>query len=152
LLSPTPFIFFRRTTGAVQVGPYELPKGSSVVVSPLITHHMPELWPEPNKFKPERWLGTQKPGTYEYLPFNAGPRTCVGFAFAMMAMKIAAAMVLQRYRFSSPPGAELHYKARATILGSKDSIRMGLERQGRSRRGPLNPLRGNVHELVDLAA
>jgi cytochrome P450 len=48
---------------------------------------MAELFFEPEKFKPERW-STHDPSPYEYLPFSAGSRTCIGAAFALMTAKI----------------------------------------------------------------
>ena len=67
-------------------------------VSIYHTHHVPEIYQDPEAFKPERWE-TINPSIYEYNPFSAGPRFCIGATFAMMEIKIVLAMLLQRFRW-----------------------------------------------------
>ena len=74
-----------------------------MLFSHYVTHHAAALYPEPEVFRPDRWL-TIDPSPYEYLPFSAGPRICVGAAFATMAIKIVLAMILARYRVQSYRG------------------------------------------------
>jgi cytochrome P450 len=105
LLPATPFIFFRRTTKALRVGRYDLPPGANLVISPLITHHLPELFPEPLRFKPNRW-STAKPTPYEYLPFSAGPRTCLGASFSSITVRAILAILLQRFSAELGAGRE----------------------------------------------
>jgi len=81
LIPTTPFLFVRRGVDPFQLGPYEFPPDAKIVLSPLITHHMSDLYPEPECFKPERWFHL-KPSAFEYLPFGAGPRMCLGAGFA----------------------------------------------------------------------
>jgi cytochrome P450 len=50
-------------------------------MSPYITHRIPEVFPEPYKFKPERWLSIH-PSASEFMPFSAGPRYCIGTSLA----------------------------------------------------------------------
>jgi len=52
-------------------------------MSPYITHRIPEVFPEPYKFLPERWLSIHA-SAYEFMPFSAGPRHCIGTSLAMM--------------------------------------------------------------------
>lgn len=149
VLSATPFLFFRKSLDATSVGGLDLPAGSKLVISPLMTHHTPELYPNPERFQPERWTKIQ-PGPYEYLPFGAGPRMCLGAAFAGLSLRVILSLIVQRYRFSSPPGASLSYRVRGVILGTDRGMPMRIERQDRSLAAPL-PLGGNIHELVDLS-
>lgn len=81
-------------------------KGTWVLMSPYITHRIPELFPEPYTFRPERWLSIH-PSAYEYMPFSAGPRYCIGTSLAMMQLKIALTMLLKRYRFTLKPGTRV---------------------------------------------
>jgi cytochrome P450 len=77
---------------------YHLPKGTEVVFSHYHTHHDPVLYEEPSRFIPQRWSAIQ-PTPYEYLPFSAGVKMCIGAPFALMEIKITLAMLLQRFRF-----------------------------------------------------
>jgi cytochrome P450 len=81
-------------------------KGTWVVMSPYITHRIPEVFPEPYKFRPERWLSIH-PSAYEFMPFSAGPRYCIGTSLAMMQLKIALTMLFKRYRFALKPGTRM---------------------------------------------
>jgi cytochrome P450 len=149
LLSATPFLFFRQAAEGVQLGSYDLPSGSKVVISPLMTHREPALYAEPTRFMPERWQSLQ-PTAYEYLPFGAGPRMCLGAAFANVSLRVMLSLIVQRYRFESPDGASVSYRVRGVILGSKDGVRMHVANQSRDSHRP-KPVRGNIHELVTLA-
>ena len=107
---------------------------------------MPEIYEDPYKFNPCRWE-VIKPSPYEYFPFNAGPRRCLGAEFAMMELKIALAILLQRFRFSLISGQRID---RIGLTGSipKRGIKMKLEEPGgKFVKAPVN---GNVHGLVDL--
>jgi cytochrome P450 len=130
-----------------ELGGYPLKKGSSVLYSSYVTHHMPELYPEPQTFNPYRWE-TIKPSPYEYFPFNAGPRRCLGAEFAMMEMKITLAILLQKFHFTLVSNQHVD---RIGLTGSlpKHGIKMRIDEVG----GTFNkvPVRGNIHKLVDLA-
>ena len=85
---------------------HPLPKGTWVVMSPYITHRIPEVFPEPYKFRPERWLSIH-PSAYEFMPFSAGPRYCIGTSLAMMQLKIALTILFKRFRFALKPGTNV---------------------------------------------
>ncbi len=63
----------RINTVAVQLGPLHLPRGTGIVFTPIVTHHLADLYPEPEKFVPDRWR-TLRPSPYAYHPFGAGPQ------------------------------------------------------------------------------
>lgn len=92
--------------GPVELGPYPLGAGAHVIFSSYITHRRPDLYPQPARFRPDRWLSCD-PTPYEYLPFSAGPRTCLGAGFATMEMKLVLARLLQRWRPELRPGARI---------------------------------------------
>jgi cytochrome P450 len=81
-------------------------KGTWVLMSPYITHRIPELFPEPYRFQPERWLSIRR-SAYEFMPFSAGPRYCIGTSLAMMQLKIALTILFKRYRFTLKPGTKV---------------------------------------------
>ncbi|KAG9479884.1 hypothetical protein GDO78_011748 [Eleutherodactylus coqui] len=76
-----------------------IPKGVLTVIPAFVLHRDPELWPEPEEFRPERFSKenkeTQDP--YTFLPFGAGPRNCIGMRFAMINMKSAITLLLQNF-------------------------------------------------------
>jgi cytochrome P450 len=129
-----------------ELGGYHHPKGSSVIYSSYVTHHMPEIYVHPQKFNPYRWEEI-RPSAYEYFPFNAGPRRCLGAEFAIMEMKITLAILLQAYHFTLLPDQRIE---RIGMTGSlpKYGIRMKIERSGQ--KYSRVPVRGNIHKLVDL--
>jgi cytochrome P450 len=91
-----PIVFFalpRILLDPMQLMDYNLPKGTMLSICIYLTHHRPDIYPEPNQFKPERFLERQF-SPYEYLPFGGSNRRCLGAAFAMFEMKLALANIL----------------------------------------------------------
>uniref|UniRef100_A0A8C9C411 unspecific monooxygenase n=1 Tax=Phocoena sinus TaxID=42100 RepID=A0A8C9C411_PHOSS len=85
----------------VEVNGVFIPKGTTVVVPLFVLHNDPELWPEPEEFRPERFSKKNKESInpYTYLPFGIGPRNCIGMRFVIMNMKLALVRVLQNFSF-----------------------------------------------------
>ncbi|KAK5046196.1 hypothetical protein LTR84_008653 [Exophiala bonariae] len=76
--------------------PVYIKKGEEVNYSVHIMHHRADIWgPDVEKFKPDRWIG-RKPG-WEFLPFNGGPRICLGQQFALTEAAYVVVRMLQRY-------------------------------------------------------
>lgn len=92
----------RVAKASVEINGFVIPKGMVVIVPTWPMHHDPEIWPEPEKFKPERFNKENKEtiDPYIYMPFGAGPRNCIGMRFALVLMKLAIVEILQRYSFS----------------------------------------------------
>lgn len=74
---------------------YDLEPNTLLAPCIYLTHHREDLYPEPNLFKPERFLEKQY-SSYEYLPFGGGSRRCIGMAFALFEMKLVLATILSR--------------------------------------------------------
>ncbi|WP_434047458.1 MULTISPECIES: cytochrome P450 [Sorangium] len=81
-----------------RLGEHELQPGTGVAPCILLVHHRPELYPEPSRFRPERFL-ERKFSPFEYLPFGGGSRRCIGAAFAMFEMKIVLGVALSAWQF-----------------------------------------------------
>jgi cytochrome P450 len=97
-----------RTVGqGFTFGGYDIQPGITLLFSPLVTHRMPQLWPEPTRFRPERWdraaPGFRAPSPYEYLPFGGGAHRCLGAALALMEMSAVLARVLARVDLEPVP-------------------------------------------------
>jgi len=131
-----------------QLGGYFMPKHTELFLSIYHMHHDPAVFTEPRRFRPERWQ-TIKPSPYEYNPFSAGPRMCIGAAFAMMEIKIALAMLLQRFRVELPRFARLDHRV-AITMAPKQGLPMVLRRADGAWRGGRRGVRGRIHDLVEL--
>ncbi|AFZ24837.1 cytochrome P450 [Cylindrospermum stagnale PCC 7417] len=83
----------------VELMGYQLEPGTKVVANIYLTHHRQDIYPEPERFKPERFLERQF-SAYEYLPFGSGSRRCVGAALAQLEMKLVLATILSHYQLA----------------------------------------------------
>jgi cytochrome P450 len=86
-LRPVISIVARRLTEPVEIGGYELPAGATVAPAIYLVHRNREVYPEPDRFRPERFLD-DPPGTYTWIPFGGGVRRCLGAAFAQFEMAV----------------------------------------------------------------
>uniref|UniRef100_A0A3P8NF46 unspecific monooxygenase n=1 Tax=Astatotilapia calliptera TaxID=8154 RepID=A0A3P8NF46_ASTCA len=102
----------RVAKASVEINGFVIPKGMVVVVPTWPMHRDPEIWPEPEKFKPERFSKENKEtiDPYSYMPFGAGPRNCIGMRFALVVMKLAIVEILQRYSFSVCKETEIPFE------------------------------------------
>jgi cytochrome P450 len=78
-----------------RIAGYDLEPGAAVAPSIYLVHRRPSLYPEPSRFRPDRFLAF-KPAPWEWLPFGGGLRRCIGAAFAMFEMKMVLAALLPR--------------------------------------------------------
>jgi len=94
-----------------ELGEWRLPQGFSILVSLLQLHRDPNVFPDPERFDPQRFLD-DKPNTYSWVPFGGGTRRCVGAAFANMEMDVVLRMVLRHFtiRTTSAPGEKWHHR------------------------------------------
>ncbi|MGQ3038935.1 MAG: cytochrome P450, partial [Neoaquamicrobium sediminum] len=83
----------------------EIAKGTTVLVMPWTLHRHELYWDKPRVFDPSRFLPgeREKIGRFQYLPFGAGPRVCIGATFALQEAVIALAVLMQRHRFDTTP-------------------------------------------------
>jgi cytochrome P450 len=88
-------IVIRRLTEPVEIGGYALPAGVSVTPSVYLVHRNPEIYPEPDAFRPERFLDNP-PGTYTWIPFGGGVRRCLGAAFAQFEMAVVLSELVKQ--------------------------------------------------------
>lgn len=87
---------------------------SRVLLSAFHTNRAPELYPDPEHFRPERWNGLD-PSPFEFAVFSAGPRNCPGQAFGVTLVKLALAAIVSRWRIEIRPGARIDYRVRITM-------------------------------------
>jgi cytochrome P450 len=96
-LRPVISIVLRKLTEPVEIGGYELPAGISVAPSVYLVHRNPEIYPEPDRFLPERFL-EKPPGTYTWIPFGGGVRRCLGASFAQFEMAVVLKELVKRHQ------------------------------------------------------
>jgi len=104
-LYPPAWIIGRRALRSDRIGDMDIPPDSVVAISPYVLHRHPTYWPEPEVFEPRRFLDeegerTRKP--YSYIPFGAGPRSCIGANFALAEAPLIVGLLVQRYRMTLP--------------------------------------------------
>jgi len=78
---------------------YHFKKGQSVSWNNYAVHHDPVLWPDPEKFLPNRFLTTDIKHPFAYFPFGGGPRKCIGEHFAMNEALVVLSMLVSKFRF-----------------------------------------------------
>jgi cytochrome P450 len=99
----------RTSEQADRVGDLEIKSRSLIVISPYILHRHRRLWQEPDLFDPSRFLSPAKANIprFAYLPFGAGPRTCIGSSFALQEATLVLAMLVHRFDIKLAPGAQV---------------------------------------------
>jgi cytochrome P450 len=144
-----PQAFSRRfNTERCSFGPYDLPAKVTIIFSSYITHRLPNIYTDPQHFRPERWE-TLKPNIYEYFPFGTGTHHCIGRTFATMEIKIVLAIILQRFRLELVPGLRIDRKPRSMLLlRPAGPVRMKVSSQDRQFRP--GTVTGNIHQMVAL--
>jgi cytochrome P450 len=95
-LRPVISLVARRLTEPVQIGEWSLPAGITVTPSIYLVHRRPDIYPNPERFEPERFL-EHSPGTYTWIPFGGGVRRCLGGAFAQFEMAVVLAELVKRW-------------------------------------------------------
>jgi cytochrome P450 len=104
-LRPVVAIVLRRLLEPLEVGGHELPAGATVAPCILLVHRREDVYPEPDAFRPERFLD-QPPGTYSWIPFGGGVRRCLGAAFAQVEMQVVLQTLAESVRIEAVGGAE----------------------------------------------
>ncbi len=97
----------RVATADFTVGGYRIPANTMVLIAPIHTHHMAELWPDPFRWDPERFApgrAEHEQHTHQWIPFGGGPHMCLGRRFAETQVRLVMHQLLLRFRFEVPEG------------------------------------------------
>ena len=121
--------------------------GTPVVFSQYITHHRSDIFDQPDQFIPERWQSIT-PSPYEYLPFGAGPRMCIGAPLAMAEIKTALTLILKQCHLQIVADSTVNGQVISTMLGPTSSIQAIV--LPRHQTADTVPVHGSIHNLVDL--
>jgi cytochrome P450 len=111
-----------------QLGEWTVPRGDSIIVSIAQIHDNPEVFPDPGRFDPQRYIGS-KPSAFAWIPFGGGTRRCVGAAFANMEMDVVLRTVLRHFTIetTAAPGEQWH--CRGVAYTPKDGGRIAVRRR-----------------------
>jgi len=143
ILPPVPQQF-RVATKDTALANFPVRSRTKVLISPFLTNRNPDLYPEPDCFKPERWSSI-KPSSYEFFVFSAGPRACPGFWFGTSVLKVAIAAIMTRFHIVLAPNARIDYKVRLA-LSPNGNVPATLKRQdGAVTR---SSIQGSIRNLV----
>jgi cytochrome P450 len=105
-LYPPAHVFPRQALHDVEIDSYLVPKGGMVLISPYTLHRRSDNFPQSETFDPERFTPEREKllPRHAYLPFGAGPRSCIGMYFALMEGQLLLAILAQRHHFTLVPG------------------------------------------------
>jgi len=118
-LYPPAFWFARTCSHDDVISGHPIKKGDVMIMAPYVTQRLDHLWPDPDTFRPERFLEGSPSHRYAYFPFGGGPRTCPGGHFAMAEMTLVLARVLQRARVT-PTATQTGEQEALVTLRPKD--------------------------------
>lgn len=105
---PPAYWIARISRAPFTLGGHEFPVDSNVLLSPFVTQRMPEVYPEPDRFLPQRWIGVRHQ-PYAFIPFAVGVRQCLGSFYTINLCKAVIATILQRYSISLIPHTKLDF-------------------------------------------
>jgi cytochrome P450 len=132
LYPPVP-MFSRTTTEPMTVGSVTIPRGMDVSISPWLLHRDCSVWPQPDDFLPQRWLGDDGCGHkvhhFSYMPFAQGPRNCIGRTFALNEEKVLAATVLKQFTIAALHNLDEVQPSPEIILRPKSGVWVKLWRR-----------------------
>jgi cytochrome P450 len=117
LFPPVP-LMTRQTATEVSLGGRDLKPGASIIMPIYAIHRHSKRWVDPHAFDPTRFAPEREGeiARYQYMPFGAGPRICIGMSFAMMEATAMLATMLQHAHFETVAGHEPRPVARVTLM------------------------------------
>lgn len=108
-LYPPAWLIVRTSIHDDQIGGYDLPARSMILLSPHVTHRHPALWDKPDQFVPERFAPDEiaRRPRFAYFPFGGGPRQCLGNHLGLVEMQLALVTLAQQFRLRIAPGQRI---------------------------------------------
>jgi cytochrome P450 len=130
-LYPAAWVGPRRAVETFGFGGHEVPAGAYVYYSSWASHRLPDVWPEPEAFVPERFAPEAKAALPKgaYIPFGGGSRTCIGMRFGQLEIKAIVTLLLQRFHLELFPGRTMTVRQMPT-LSPRDPLDMIVRERG----------------------
>ena len=123
-LYPPAWVLPRTCTRPVTLAGRTLPPGSTLVFSPYILHRRPDVFPDPARFVPARWLTPGPEHRASYLPFGAGATRCIGEEFGLAEATLILATTAARWTLTPDPGTPVSPAARAVLVPRTFPVRL----------------------------
>jgi cytochrome P450 len=122
---PPAWVGPRRSIEPFEVCGVKCPGNAPMIYSSWASHRLPDVFPDPDSFKPERFAPEAKKALPKgaYVPFGGGPRTCIGMRFGQLEIRTIATAMLSQFSFALAPGYELKVRQQPTI-GPADGMPM----------------------------
>ncbi len=124
-LYPPVFMFSRITSKDIQLGGYTIPEGTNIDIYTFQIHRNPAVWENSSKFNPVRFKtdNMDKRGPYDYIPFSAGSRNCIGQNFAMNEMKIVIGTLISQFQLEVDTSHSVEIKT-SVILKAENDVQL----------------------------
>ncbi|WP_243146689.1 cytochrome P450 [Scytonema sp. UIC 10036] len=128
-LYPPGCVFPRVVRQNDEIDGYPVKAGATIILSPYMTHHLPDFWNQPDVFNPERFTAEQSEQrhSYAYFPFGAGSRHCIGNHFALMQAQLAVVIIAQKWRPRRIRSHTVKPQVKAFVLCPRNGLPMILE-------------------------
>ncbi|GBF79612.1 cytochrome P450 [Aphanothece sacrum] len=120
--------FGRITNSPVSIMEHEFDPEIMLAGCIYLTHHREDLYPNSKQFKPERFLERQY-SAYEFYPFGGGNRLCIGYALALLEMKLVLATILSNYELNLAPNQTVKPERRGFTLAPSGGVKMIMQGQ-----------------------
>ena len=116
-LYPPGWLLTRSAVTDTLLGGHPITASTIIVYSAYLIHRRPDLYPDPERFDPDRWDSTRRPPPPQdaFIPFAAGPRKCIGDQFSTMVATLGLATIVARWRLCSLPGQPVRTVAGVTL-------------------------------------
>lgn len=115
-LYPPAWLITRRSEAGDSFGTYRTPPNSLFIISPYVLHRNPACWEKPEKFSPQRFQQGKSPThRFDYIPFGAGPRQCIGDRMALYEAVLILSQISQHYRLKLSPDEPVDLTALVTL-------------------------------------
>ncbi|MFB9904278.1 cytochrome P450 [Allokutzneria oryzae] len=127
-LYPPAWLLARSTTSRTTLGGHVIPAGTNVIYSAYLVQRLSRLYPEPDRFDPDRWLNAPSGCPGSFLTFGEGARRCAGDTFALTQLMVVVAGLVRRWELRPVPGPRKRPRARAVL--HPRHLRLELSRRG----------------------
>jgi len=138
-LRPVLQLVLRKLTRPTTVAGMDLPAGTNVAPCIYLVHRRPDVYPEPARFRPERFL--ERPAeTYSWIPFGGGIRRCIGASFAISEMQVVLRTMVEQAVLRAPDAAHERPRRRTVTMAPAEDARVVLDELRPPMRGPAEPV------------
>lgn len=130
--SVVPFGSARVASAPIVIGAHEVPRGGIVQVALHLLHRRPEVFEDPDEFRPERFTGEVRPRANEWAPFGGGARRCLGMSFALLELELITSAFLEALAVT-PVGPPPRPVRRGAFVAPEAGLRVVVRRRAPSR-------------------